>query len=252
MTNDTIKHATDKMKEIAEMAVDKYKQVFKKKEILKEEQDKLKQAAAKAALAYIEDDMILGVGTGSTVQYFIEGLQAVKGRLEGVVASSEDTAKKVKALGIPLLDLNSVSQLPLYVDGADEVGPFKRLIKGGGGALTREKIIAAAAEKFICIIDQSKKVDLLGTYPVPVEVIPMSRSYVARQLVKLGGEPVYREGFLTDNGNVILDVYNFHILDPVELEKMINHITGVVENGIFAQRTADLVLVGTPQGVEKY
>lgn len=252
MKNDTLKHARDKMKEMAEKAAEKYKKVFKKNEIEKEAQDRMKHAVARAALAYIEDDMILGVGTGSTVAYFIEELQAVKGRIDGIVASSEDTARKVKALGIPLMDLNSVSHLPLYVDGADEVGPYKRLIKGGGGALTREKIIASAAEKFICIIDQSKKVDLLGTFPVPVEVIPMSRSYVARELVKLGGEPVYREGFLTDNGNVILDVYNFHILDPIELEKTINHITGVVDNGIFAKRTADLVLVGTANGVEKY
>ncbi|HSW71267.1 MAG TPA: ribose-5-phosphate isomerase RpiA [Gammaproteobacteria bacterium] len=226
--------------------------VFKKEGLLKEAQDKMKQAAALAALPYLEDDMILGVGTGSTIDFFIEALQTVKGKIEGVVASSEATARKIQALGIPLLDLNAAAHLPLYVDGADEVGPFKRLIKGGGGALTREKIIASAAEKFICIIDQSKQVDLLGTFPVPVEVIPMSRSYVARQLVKLGGEPVYREGFITDNGHVILDVYNLKILDPVELEKKINHITGVVENGIFAQRTADLVLMGTVEGVEKY
>ncbi len=245
MTNETIKHAAEKMKEMVG-------KVFKKEGLLKEAQDKMKQAAALAALPYLEDDMILGVGTGSTIDFFIEALQTVKGKIEGVVASSEATARKIQALGIPLLDLNAAAHLPLYVDGADEVGPFKRLIKGGGGALTREKIIASAAEKFICIIDQSKQVDLLGTFPVPVEVIPMSRSYVARQLVKLGGEPVYREGFITDNGHVILDVYNLKILDPVELEKKINHITGVVENGIFAQRTADLVLMGTVEGVEKY
>lgn len=252
MKNETMKHAADKMKEIAEKAAGKYKKVFKKKEILKEEQDKMKHAVARAALDYIEDDMILGVGTGSTVNYFIEELRAVKGRIEGVVASSDETAQRIKALGIPLIDLNSVHHLPLYVDGADEVGPYKRLIKGGGGALTREKIIATAAEKFICIIDQSKRVDLLGEFPVPVEVIPMSRSYVARHLVALGGEPVYREGYLTDNGNVILDVYNLKILDPVELEKKINHITGVVDNGIFAQRNADLILVGTATGIERY
>ncbi len=253
MTNDTIKHAKDKMKKMAGHAADKYKQVFHKKEIQKEEQDKMKRAAAKAALAFITDDMILGVGTGSTVKFFIEELKAVKNKIEGVVASSDDTARQIKALGIPLVDLNSVSELHLYVDGADEVGPFKRLIKGGGGALTREKIIATAAQKFVCIIDQSKKVDLLGTFPVPVEVIPMSRSYVARELVRIHGDPVYREGFVTDNGNVILDVFNFHILDPVELEKTINRITGVVDNGLFAQRTADVVLVGMPDGsVERY
>ncbi len=245
MKNETIKHAAEKMKEIAE-------KVFNKQAWVKETQDKMKQAAAKAALAYIEEDMILGVGTGSTVEFFIQELKTVKGKIEAVVASSEDTAKKIKALGLPLMDLNSVPHLPLYVDGADEVGPYKRLIKGGGGALTREKIIASAAEKFVCIVDQSKRVDLLGTFPVPVEVIPMSRSYVARELVKIGGEPVYREGFVTDNGNVILDVYNLKILDPVELEKKINQMTGVVDNGIFAQRTADVVLVGTERGIEKY
>ncbi len=228
------------------------KHVFNKTALKKEEQDKMKRAAARAALAFIQDDMILGVGTGSTVDFFIEELRSVKHKLEAVVASSEATAAKIKALGIPLLDLNSVAHLPLYVDSADEVGPYKRLIKGGGGAMTREKIIATAAEKFICIVDQSKQVDLLGNFPVPVEVIPMSRSFVARELVKLKGDPVYREGFVTDNGNLILDVYNFHILDPLDLEKTINHITGVVDNGIFAQRTADVVLVGLPNGeVEK-
>lgn len=253
MTNETLKHAKEKMKHMVEQAARKYKRVFKKGEIQKEEQDKMKRLAAKAALTFIEDDMILGVGTGSTVDFFIEELKSVKQKIEGVVASSEATAMKIKALGIPLLDLNAVSELPLYVDSADEVGPFKRLIKGGGGALTREKIIAAASEKFLCIIDQTKQVDLLGTFPVPVEVIPLSRSYVARELVKLSGEPVYREGFITDNGNVILDVYNFNILDPVDLEKKINHITGVVDNGIFAGRSADIVIVGLPEGqIEKY
>lgn len=252
MKNETMKHAAEAMKELAEKAADKYKNVFKKEEILNEAQAKMKQAAARAALAYIEEDMILGVGTGTTVDFFIQELKTVKAKIEAVVASSEATAKKLKTLGLPLVDLNSVSQLPLYIDGADEVGPYKRLIKGGGGALTREKIIASVAEKFVCIVDQSKRVDILGTFPVPVEVIPLSRSYVARELVKFGGEPVYREGFVTDNGNVILDVYNLKILDPVELEKKINHITGVVDNGIFAQRTADVVLVGTETGVENY
>ena len=245
MKNEIIKQAAEKVKQMAG-------NIFRKKEILKEAQDKMKQAAAQAAITYLVDDMILGVGTGSTVDFFIEALKTVKGKIEAVVASSEDTAKKIKVLGLPLIDLNAVHHLPLYVDGADEVGPFKRLIKGGGGALTREKIIASAAEKFICIIDQSKQVDLLGTFPVPVEVIPMSRSYVARELVKLGGEPVYREGFVTDNGNVILDVYNLKILDPVDLEKKINHITGVVENGIFAHRAADWVLMGTAEGLKKF
>lgn len=252
MKNDTVKHAAEKVKAVAEKAIHKYKEILHRRQTQKVEIEKMKQAAAKAALAFIEDDMIIGVGTGSTVDYFINELKAVKGKIEGVVASSEDTAQKIKALSIPLIDLNSVHHLPLYVDGADEVGPYKRLIKGGGGALTREKIIASAAEKFVCIIDETKKVDLLGIFPVPVEVIPMSRSYVARRLVGLGGEPVYREGFVTDNGHVILDVFNLKILDPVELEQTINHITGVVENGIFAQRPADIVLVGTLTGIERY
>lgn len=253
MTHETIKHAKEKVKKMAEQAAAKYRRFFKKSEVRKEEQDKMKRSAARAALDFIQDDMIIGVGTGSTVEFFIEALQTVKHKIEAVVASSETTANKIKTLGIPLVDLNAVSQLALYVDSADEVGPFKRLIKGGGGALTREKIIAAAAEKFVCIVDQTKQVDLLGTFPVPVEVIPLSRSFVGRELVKLQGEPVYREGFLTDNGNVILDVYNFHIVDPVSLEKQINHITGVVENGIFAQRTADIVIVGLPDGcVDQY
>lgn len=246
-----VKQVTEKMKSIAEKATHKYKEMLHKKQEKKEQIEKMKQAAAKAALAFIEDDMVLGVGTGSTVDCFIKELSTVKSKIEGVVASSEDTARKIKALSIPLIDLNSIHHLPLYIDGADEVGPYKRLIKGGGGALTREKIIASAAKKFICIVDQTKMVDLLGTFPVPVEVIPMSRSYVARELVKLGGEPVYREGFMTDNGHVILDVFNLKILDPVELEQAINHITGVVENGIFARRTADIILVGTPTGVEQ-
>ena len=212
-------------------------------------QDALKKSAALAALDYIQHGMVLGVGTGSTVDYFIEGLKSVKGKIEGAVASSKTTADKLKALSIPLLDLNSVNELALYVDGADEINPSRQMIKGGGGALTREKIIAAVAQKFVCIADQTKQVDLLGKFPVAIEVIPMARSYVAREMVKLGGEPVYRQGFTTDNGNVILDVYNLKILNPIALEKDINNIAGVVTNGIFAVRPADVLLLATEKGV---
>jgi ribose 5-phosphate isomerase A len=252
MKNDSIKQAAEKMKEMAGKAIHKYRDLIHKKEHMQQELIAMKQSAAKAVVNYIEDDMIIGVGTGSTVDYFIEELKSLRGKIEGVVASSEATAQKVKALAIPLIDLNSVHHLPLYIDSADEVDPFKRMVKGGGGALTREKIIASVAEKFICIVDQTKKVDILGTFPVPVEVIPMSRSFAARQLVKLGGDPVYREGFVTDNGHVILDVFNLDITNPVELEQKLNQIPGVVENGIFAHRTADVVIVGTMGGVEKY
>lgn len=208
-----------------------------------------KKAAALAALHYIEDDMIVGVGSGSTVDYFIEALQSVKHKIEGAVASSVATANKLKALSIPLLDLNSVNGLSLYVDGADEINPARQTVKGGGGALTREKIIATVAKKFVCIVDASKCVDLLGGFPVAVEVIPMARSYVARQIVQLGGDPVYREGFVTDNGNVILDVFNLKILEPRSVEEKLKNIVGVVENGIFAKRLADVVLVGSEVGV---
>jgi ribose 5-phosphate isomerase A len=210
-----------------------------------------KKAAAHAAMEYVKDDMIIGVGTGSTVEYFIEALQAVKHRIEGAVASSVATANKLKALSIPLLDLNSVSEVPLYVDGADEVNALKQMIKGGGGALTREKIIATVAKKFVCIADESKFVDLLGAFPVSVEVLPMARSYVARQIVLLGGDPVYREGFVTDNGNVILDVFNLKLVDPRMMEEKLKNMVGVVENGIFAKRTADVVLLGAEDGVKK-
>lgn len=243
---------SSKIKQLLSQARQTYQQLIHGKQMKQEAQEKMKRAAAHAALEYIEEGIILGIGTGSTVNYFIEELKAHRNKIEAIVASSEASAQQIKALNIPLIDLNSVHPLPLYVDGADEVGPYKRLIKGGGGALTREKIIAAAAKKFVCIIDHSKRVELLGKFPVPVEVIPMSRSYVARQLVALGGEPVYREGVLTDNGNMILDVFNLKILDPTELEHTINQITGVVENGIFAQRCADVVLVGTESGVEKF
>ncbi|MGB5281055.1 MAG: ribose-5-phosphate isomerase RpiA [Arenicellales bacterium] len=213
-------------------------------------QDELKKASAEAALEYVESGMIVGVGTGSTANYFIDGLARIKGKLEGTVASSEASADRLRGHGIPVLDLNSAGDLQLYVDGADETTRHLHLIKGGGGALTREKVVAAASDKFVCIADDSKLVDVLGAFPLPIEVIPMARSYVARQIVKLGGQPVLREGFTTDNGNVILDVQNMKILDPVELETALDHITGVVTNGLFARRGADVFLMATSNGVE--
>jgi ribose 5-phosphate isomerase A len=212
-------------------------------------QDELKQAVARAALAHIPSG-IIGVGTGSTANHFIDALASIKGRIDGAVASSNATAERLKKHGIPVLDLNSVGEMEVYVDGADEITRFGAMIKGGGGALTREKIVAACAKKFICIADDSKLVDVLGAFPLPVEVIPMARSYVARRLVKLGGNPVLREGFTTDNGNVILDVHGLRILDPVALETAINQIVGVVTNGLFAQRGADIFLMGTKDGVQ--
>lgn len=214
------------------------------------DRETLKKAAAKAAIEYIEYGSLLGVGSGSTVHYFIDELKTVKGKIEAAVASSVETEKRLKALSIPIWDLNSVNELPIYIDGADEINSAKQMIKGGGGALTREKIIASVAKKFICITDQTKKVDLLGTFPVAIEVIPMARSSVARQIVKLGGDPVYRQGFITDNGNVILDVYHLKILDPISLEEKINNIVGVVTNGIFAKRRADILLLATDSGVK--
>ncbi|MCG9695772.1 ribose-5-phosphate isomerase RpiA [Shewanella sp. Isolate11] len=213
-------------------------------------QDEMKKAAGWAALEYVEKDSIVGVGTGSTVNYFIDALGSIKGDIEGAVSSSEASTEKLKALGIPVFELNSVNELSVYVDGADEINPHMDMIKGGGAALTREKIVSAVAEKFICIVDNTKEVDILGEFPLPVEVIPMARSYVARQLVKLGGDPVYREGVVTDNGNIILDVYNMKILNPKEMEEKINQIVGVVTNGLFAKRGADVLLVGTPDGVK--
>jgi ribose 5-phosphate isomerase A len=213
-------------------------------------QDEMKKAAAEAALDYVEAGSVIGVGTGSTANYFIEALSRIKGRIEGAVASSNATAARLKQVGIPVLDLNDVGELPLYVDGADEATRHRHLIKGGGGALTREKIVAAASRRFVCIADQSKLVDVLGRFPLPIEVIPMARSYVARELVKLGGQPVWRQGFVTDNGNVILDVHNLRILNPVELEGRLDHIAGVVTNGLFARRPADILLLGTARGVE--
>lgn len=212
-------------------------------------QDQKKQAAAEAAVSYLEPDSIIGVGTGSTVNYFIDALAARKSDIVGAVSSSEESTRRLKALGIDVLDLNSVSELSIYVDGADEITEHKHMIKGGGAALTREKIVAAVAEKFICIMDDTKQVPMLGRFPLPVEVIPMARSYVARELVKLGGDPVYREGVITDNGNVILDVHNLKIMDPVALESTINQIVGVVTNGLFAKRGANIVLIGTDDGV---
>lgn len=210
-----------------------------------------KKAAAEAALEFVKDDMIVGVGSGSTVDYFIAALASVKNKIEGAVASSVATANKLKAHNIPLLDLNSVNDLPLYVDGADEVNAAKQMIKGGGAALTREKIIATVAKKFVCIADESKFVDLLGEFPVAVEVIPMARSYVARRIVDLGGDPDYREGIVTDNGNSILNVYNLKLLNPREMEEKLKQIVGVIENGIFAKRTADVLLLGSESGVKK-
>lgn len=213
-------------------------------------QDDKKQAAAGAALDYVKDDAIIGVGTGSTVNYFIDALAAIKHKITGAVSSSDASTARLQALGIEIFELNSVDKFDIYVDGADEITQHKHMIKGGGAALTREKIVAAVAEEFICIIDDSKQVPVLGTFPLPVEVIPMARSYVARQIVKLGGDPVYRQGVVTDNGNVILDIHNLQILNPIELETQLNAITGVVTNGLFASRGANTVLVGTEKGVQ--
>ncbi len=217
-------------------------------------QDQLKQAVAQAAMDFIRPKLseksVVGVGTGSTANFFIDALALHKMDFDGAVASSEATAARLKAHGIPVYDLNSVSDLEFYVDGADESDEHLHLIKGGGAALTREKIVAAVAQTFICIADESKLVPVLGDFPLPVEVIPMARSHVARQLVKLGGDPVYREGVMTDNGNIILDVFNLEILDPVALERDINAIVGVVTNGLFAARPADLLLLGTKDGVK--
>jgi ribose 5-phosphate isomerase A len=213
-------------------------------------QDQLKRDVAKAAMAYVEEGTIIGVGTGSTANLFIDELARIAHAIPGAVASSEATRQRLVAAGIRVLDLNEVSDIPVYVDGADEADPRLCLIKGGGGALTREKIIAAVARQFVCIADASKKVDVLGRFPLPVEVIPMARSHVARQLVKLGGDPVYRQGVVTDNGNVILDVHGLRITDPTGLECTINDITGVVTVGLFAKRPADVLLLGTPSGVQ--
>jgi ribose 5-phosphate isomerase A len=212
--------------------------------------DDMKKMAAQAALEYVETGTVIGIGTGSTANHFIDGLAAIKHKIDGTVASSEASAKRLEAHGIPVLDLNSVDELSVYIDGADESNRYLHLIKGGGGALTREKIVAAASRKFVCIADESKLVDILGAFPLPVEVIPMARSYVARELVKHGGQPVYREGFTTDNGNIILDVHNLEIMEPVHLEEELNNVPGVVTVGIFARRPADVLLLGTPGGIK--
>ena len=212
-------------------------------------QDELKKKVATAALEYVEAGTIIGVGTGSTANHFIDALASIKHKIDGTVASSEATASRLKRHGIDVLDLNAVDEIRVYVDGADETNQYLQLIKGGGGALTREKIVAAVSRTFVCICDDSKLVDVLGTFPLPLEVIPMARSYVARQIVKLGGKPVLREGFVTDNGNVILDIHNLQILAPAKLEEELNNIVGIVTNGLFAIRPADVLLLGTAQGV---
>lgn len=210
----------------------------------------LKAQVAKEAIAYVPHDCVVGVGTGSTANFFIDELARIKGRIEGAVASSEASAQRLKSAGIHVFDLNSISDLPIYVDGADEITRHLHMIKGGGGALTREKIVAAVARKFVCIADETKLKDVLGAFPLPLEVIPMARSQVARELVKLGGHPALRQGFTTDNGNVILDVHGLNIANPVELETTLNQIVGVVACGLFARRGADVLLLGTAAGVK--
>ena len=217
-------------------------------------QDQLKQQAAQAAFDYVKTHFkpgsVIGVGTGSTVNFFIDALAELKHDIEAAVSSSEASTERLKAQGIRVVDLNTVTEVPIYVDGADEIDAHLRMVKGGGAALTREKIIAAVAQTFVCIVDTSKQVGRLGRFPIPVEVIPMARSYVAREIVKLGGDPVWREGVVTDNGNWIIDVHNFDILDPIHLEQQLNNIVGVVTNGLFAQRGADLAIVASANGVE--
>ena len=203
-----------------------------------------KRLAGEAAIRYVEEGGIVGVGTGSTVAFFIDALADLKDRIQGAVSSSEQSTAQLKRIGIPVLDLNATGPLSIYVDGADECDPYKRLIKGGGAALTREKIIAAASAKFVCIIDSSKRVELLGKFPLPIEVIPMARSLVGREIVKRGGNPVWRDGVVTDNGNWVIDVHGWQIADPVALEKELNQIPGIVTVGLFAQRPADVVLIG--------
>lgn len=211
-------------------------------------QDQLKKAAAWEALQFVEENTIVGVGTGSTVNHFIDALGTIKQKIDGAVSSSEASTQKLKALGIPVYDLNSVDEVSVYIDGADEIDETFCMIKGGGAALTREKIVAAVADKFVCIVDESKLVKTLGKFPLPVEVIPMARGHVARQLLALGGDPVYREGVKTDNGNIIIDVYNLQISNPTEWEEKINNIVGVVTNGVFAQQAAHTMIIGTTNG----
>jgi ribose 5-phosphate isomerase A len=213
-------------------------------------QDEMKKMVAEAALEYVEPGTIIGIGTGSTANHFIDCLAGIKHKIDGTVASSEASAARLKSHGIPVLDLNSAGELSVYIDGADESNHYLHLIKGGGGALTREKIVAAASHKFVCIADGSKLVDVLGAFPLPIEVIPMARSMVARELVKRGGQPIYREGFVTDNGNIILDIHNMEIMEPVTLEEDLNNIPGIVTVGLFARRPADVLLLGTQDGVK--
>ncbi|ACZ78447.1 MULTISPECIES: ribose-5-phosphate isomerase RpiA [Dickeya] len=213
-------------------------------------QDELKKAVGWAALDYVRPGTIVGVGTGSTAAHFIDALGSIKHQIEGAVSSSDASTAKLKSLGIPVFDCNDVDVLDVYVDGADEINPHMQMIKGGGAALTREKIVAAIARQFVCIVDASKQVDVLGRFPLPVEVIPMARAYVARELVKLGGQPVYRDGVITDNGNIILDVHNMDLSDAVAMENCINNLAGVVTVGLFANRGADVALVGTADGVK--
>ena len=213
-------------------------------------QDEMKRKAAEAALEYVIDDEIVGVGTGSTVNHFIDVLAEHKHRIKGAVSSSEASTERMKGHGIEVFDLNQVSNIEVYIDGADESDHYLNLIKGGGGALTREKIIAGASRKFVCIADESKLVDILGEFPLPVEVIPMARSFIARELVKLGGRPVYREGFVTDNGNDILDVHDLKIMQPIKMENELNKLPGIVTVGIFANRPADVLILGTPDGAK--
>nr|VFJ50894.1 MAG: ribose-5-phosphate isomerase [Candidatus Kentron sp. FW]VFJ51045.1 MAG: ribose-5-phosphate isomerase [Candidatus Kentron sp. FW] len=213
-------------------------------------QDQNKQSAAHAALEYVEAGTIIGIGTGSTANHFIDAIADIRYRIEGTVASSKATADYLKSHGVPVLDLNSVDEVSIYVDGADEATKHLSLIKGGGGALTREKILADVARKFVCVADESKLVDVLGKFPLPLEVIPMARSYVAREMAKMGGRPMWRNGFTTDNGNIILDIHNLTILDPPELESRLNQISGIVNNGLFARRPADVLLLGTSRGVK--
>lgn len=212
-------------------------------------QDAMKKACAEAAIAFVPENSIVGVGTGSTANFFIDALAKV--RIEGAVASSEASAARLKSHGITVYDLNAVDRIPVYVDGADEINRQLQMIKGGGGALTREKIVASVAEQFICVADETKLVDVMGKFPLPVEVIPMARSAVARQLVKLGGQPVLRQGFTTDNGNIILDVHGLSITEASKLESEINQLVGVVTNGLFARRRADVLLLGTANGVKE-
>ena len=213
-------------------------------------QDEMKKAAAAAALEYVESGMIVGIGTGSTANHFIDLLATVKNKIDGTVASSIASEERLKGHGIPVMDLNTAGQLSIYVDGADESDKYLNLIKGGGGALTREKIVAGASDKFVCIADESKLVDVMGKFPLPVEVIPMARSYIAREIVKMGGRPELREGFTTDNGNIIIDIHGLEIMQPEKMETDFNQLPGVVTVGLFAHRSADVLILGTPNGAK--